>query len=241
MQKKVLLVDDVDLLIELEKTFFWRVEIDLLVARNGLEALQIIKDEHPDLVFLDLHMPVMNGDECCRKVKADPKLRAIPIIMLPHEGNEADLKRCRDAGCDTVVFKPINRHHFVDRARKFLHLTTRAAPRVRTRLSISFGPETRKMLQDYTFNLSTGGIFVESKEIHPVDTPLEVIFTLPELKSGLRCRTRVAWVNTRERIINPLLPPGMGIQFLDISLEEMEVIFAFVKKEFLSQSFFRSR
>jgi uncharacterized protein (TIGR02266 family) len=241
MQKKVLLVDDVDLLIELEKTFFWRVEIDLLIARNGREALQIIRDERPDLVFLDLHMPVMSGDECCRQVKADPKLRSIPVIMLPHEGNEEDLRRCRDAGCDTVVFKPINRHHFVERARKFLHLTTRADPRVRTRLSISFGPGGNEMLPDFTFNLSTGGIFIESKEIHPVDTPLEVIFTLPELRSGLHCRTRVAWVNPPERIANPLLPPGMGIQFLDISLEEMEAIFAFVKKEFLSRSSSRSR
>jgi uncharacterized protein (TIGR02266 family) len=240
MQKKVLLVDDVDLLIELEKTFFWRVEIDLLVARNGREALQIITDEHPDLVFLDLHMPVMSGDECCRRVKANPKLRSIPIIMLPHEGNEEDLQRCRDAGCDTVVFKPINRHHFVERARKFLHLVTRAAPRVRTRLSISFGPGLDEMLQNFTFNLSTGGVFIESKEIIPVDTPLEVIFTLPELKSGLHCHTRVAWVNPQERIVNPLLPPGMGIQFLDISLEEMEAIFAFVKKEFLSRPSFRS-
>ncbi len=241
MQKKVLLVDDVDLLIELEKTFFWRVEIDLLIARNGLEAIQIIRDERPDLVFLDLHMPVMSGDECCRQVKADPKLRSIPVIMLPHEGNEEDLRRCRDAGCDTGVFKPINRHHFVERARKFLHLTARADLRVRTRLSISFGPGGDEMLQDFTFNLSTGGIFIESKEIHPVNTPLEVIFTLPELRSGLHCRTRVAWVNPPEMIANPLLPPGMGIQFLDISLEEMEAIFAFVKKEFLSRSSSRSR
>ena len=189
MQKKVLLVDDVDLLIELEKTFFWRVEIDLLVARDGLEALQIIKDEHPDLVFLDLHMPVMNGDECCRQVKADPKLRAIPCIMLPPAGNQKDPKRRLHPGRDPGVFKPINRHHFVGRARKFLHLATRAAPRVRTRLSISFGPGGDEMLQDYTFNLSTGGIFIESKEVHPVDTPLEVVFTLPELRSGLHCRT----------------------------------------------------
>lgn len=234
MRKKVLLVDDVDLLLELEKTFFWRVEIDLLLARDGRKALEIIKDEKPNLVFLDLHMPVMSGDVCCRRVKSNPSLRDIPIVMLPHEGNEADLKRCREAGCDTVVFKPINRHHFIAVARKFLHLKCRAAPRVKARLQIHCGSDPDHLLKKFTFNLSTGGVFVETPELQPVDTPLIVAFEVPELKGAISCRARVAWVNRPEDKMKPLLPPGMGIQFLDLSLEDLEAIFAFVKKEFLS-------
>lgn len=241
MRKKVLLVDDVDLLLELEKTFFWRVEIELLVARDGHQALKAIKEHKPDLVFLDLHMPVMDGDECCRRVKADPKLRPIPIVMLPHEGREKDLKRCREAGCDTVVFKPINRHDFIQTARKFLHLKGRAAPRVKARLRISFGPGEKDMLSKFTVNLSTGGVFIETDELHPVGTSLDVIFDLSELKDGLRCKAKVAWVNHPEKITAPLLPGGMGLQFLSLTLEDLEAIFSFVKKEFLSPSSFPSR
>jgi len=235
VRKKVLLVDDVDILIELEKTFFWRVEIELLVARNGREALEIIREHRPDLVFLDLHMPVMDGDECCRLVKGDPKLRSTPIVMLPHEGKEVDLKRCRKAGCDTIVFKPINRHHFIETARTFLHLKCRAAPRVKVRLAISYGPREREMLSKFTVNVSTGGVFVETEEIPAVDTPLDIIFELPDVKGGVRSRARVAWLNRPDRIISPLLPTGMGLEFLDLSLEDLEAIFAFVKKEFLTR------
>ena len=234
MRKKVLLVDDVDLLLELEKTFFWRVEIELLIARDGREALEIIKLEKPDLVFLDLHMPVMNGAECCRLVKSDPGLRSIPVVMLPHEGREKDLRLCREAGCDTIVFKPINRHHFMKTARKFLHLQCRADPRVLARLKIACNAGDEEPLPGFTVNLSTGGTFMGTDSLHAIDTPMTAVIELPELRSGVSCRARVAWVNHPDRIIAPLLPPGMGLQFLDLSLEELEALFAFVKKEFLS-------
>lgn len=235
MRKKVLLVDDVDILIELEKTFFWRVEIELLVARDGTKALEIIREQQPDLVFLDLHMPLMDGDECCRLVKNDQALRSTPVVMLPHEGNEEDLLRCRKAGCDAIVFKPINRFHFVETARKFLHLKSRAAPRVPVKLAISYGPGEHEMLRKFTVNASTGGVFIETTELHPVNTPLDVVFELPDIRDGVRCRARVAWRNEQESPASPLLPHGMGLEFLDISLEDMESIFAFVKKELMTR------
>jgi CheY-like chemotaxis protein/Tfp pilus assembly protein PilZ len=235
MRKKVLLVDDVDILIELEKTFFWRVEIELLVARSGAEAIEIIREQRPNLVFLDLHMPGMDGDECCRLVKKDQELRSIPIVMLPHEGRPLDLQRCRTAGCDAVVFKPINRHHFIETARTFLHLKNRAAPRVKVQLAISYGPGESDMLKKFTVNVSTGGVFVESTELHPLGSPLDVIFELPDIRGGVHCRARVAWRNEPEELSSPLLPTGMGLEFLDLSLEDLEVIFAFVKKEFLAR------
>jgi CheY-like chemotaxis protein len=231
----VLLVDDVDILIELEKTFFWRVEIELLVARNGQEALEIIKAQRPDLVFLDLHMPVMDGDECCRRVKNEQTLRSIPVVMLPHEGKEQDLLRCRKAGCDAVIFKPINRHHFMETARTFLHLKSRAAPRVKIKLAISYGPGPDDMLKKFTVNVSTGGVFVETTELHPLRTPLDIIFELPDVRGGVRCRAQVAWRNELEKPSSPLLPTGMGLEFLNLSLEDLEAIFAFVKSEFLAR------
>jgi uncharacterized protein (TIGR02266 family) len=154
--------------------------------------------------------------------------------MLPHDGKEEDLRLCREAGCDTVVFKPINRHHFVETARKFLHLKCRAAPRVKARLRITYGPDPEDMLLKFTVNVSTGGVFIETSEFHPVDTPLSIIFELPELKDGVRCQARVAWINHHENRMKPLLPPGLGVEFLDLSLEDLEAIFSFVKKEFLT-------
>src|SRR6185369_12372842 len=78
-RKKVLLVDDVHLIIELEKAFLKGLPVDLLIARNGVEALELVNKEHPDLIYMDLNMPVMDGLTCCRALKSNPETMAIPV------------------------------------------------------------------------------------------------------------------------------------------------------------------
>ena len=80
--RRILLADDVELFLKLEATFFNRNEFDLMTARSGNEALRIIQEAEPELVFMDLYMPDMDGDECCRLVKADQRFRHVPIIMV---------------------------------------------------------------------------------------------------------------------------------------------------------------
>ena len=70
-KKKVLLVDDVQLFLEQEKTFFNRNDFELLLARRGSEAIRIIREEKPELVFMDLYMPEADGDRCCHMIKSD--------------------------------------------------------------------------------------------------------------------------------------------------------------------------
>ena len=100
---KVLLADDVQLFLELENSFFSREEVYVRMVRSGREVLEAVAEEMPDLIFLDMFMPEMNGDECCRKLKSDAALRHIPVVMVTTGGREDDLKLCRDAGCDEVV------------------------------------------------------------------------------------------------------------------------------------------
>ena len=119
-RKRILLADDVELFLKLEATFFNRNEFDLMTARSGNEALRIIQEAEPELVFMDLYMPDMDGDECCRLVKADQRFRHIPIVMVTHGGRESDLVRCRQAGCDGIVLKPISRRDFLNTVQKFL-------------------------------------------------------------------------------------------------------------------------
>jgi len=235
-KKKVILVDDVELLIELERTFLRREEVQLFTARDGVEALEIIRRERPDLVFLDAQMPVMDGCECCRKVKDDEELRSIPIVMLTASVAEEDLEKCRASGCDDILVKPINRHFFVEAAGTYLFLTGRAAPRVGTQLSILFGPEGMNKMEKFTVNLSSGGVFIETDEIQPVGTVLELNFTLAGSEKEITCKGRVAWANLHGAKLNPDLPAGMGVEFQGLELGDLEDIFAFVKKEFISPS-----
>ena len=237
MNKKIiLLADDVELFLELEKTFFRREGFDLYIARTGEEACRLAVEHRPDMIFMDLYMPQMNGDEACRKIKENPELRTTPIVMVTHGGKEDDLGRCRDAGCDDIVLKPINRHHFLATARRFLGIVDRAAHRVRARLKIHYHLPLKRLTAIHSANLSTGGVFLETEEVLPPESRVNLEFRLPCRESPVLCQGRVAWVNHPRKIVKAQLPPGMGLQFMDLRLEDLESIRDFVKKECLAPS-----
>lgn len=231
---KVLLADDVQLFVELEKTFFRRQDVTLLVARTGEEAVELVRSERPHLVFMDLFMPKMDGDEACRLIKADPELRFTPVVMVTQGGHESDLARCREAGCDEIVLKPIDRHRFLETAHRFLAIAARSAPRVTAHLQVRFGAADGELLTDYTINLSTGGVFLETSRVLPENSPLWLEFSLPDRSEPIQCRGRVAWTNPEEGPKKPQLPPGMGIQFLDLPMAEMQAIREFMKRHALA-------
>lgn len=235
-KKKILLADDVELFLELEKTFFRRENFDLLIARDGRQAFDLIVAERPDLVFMDLFMPQMNGDECCARVKADPVLRATPIVMVTQGGRQEDLERCQRSGCDGILLKPINRHHFVETARQFLRVEERREPRVTAHLRVLCGTDPQRLLSNYALNISSGGLFLETAEPLLVGTPLELEFILPDQPAPIRCKGRVAWVNEATYPSKPSLPSGMGVQFLDLGLDDLHAIREFIKQECLAPS-----
>jgi uncharacterized protein (TIGR02266 family) len=231
--KKILLVDDVHFFLEQEKTFFHRGQFELLLANSGKEALKIIREERPDLVFMDLYMPDMDGDICCHMIKSDEELRQIPVIMVTKGVNEEDFERSWQSGCDDIVVTPINRHYFLAITKKYLNIRFRATPRFIARLRISYSENPEKLLTDFSINLSTGGVFIETADYLPVDTILNIEFILPENKRTIGCKGRVAWVNHPELLTNPNLPTGMGLQFLDISLDDMNAVRHYIKNEAL--------
>lgn len=232
-KRTILLADDTRFFIELEKTFFRREDFNLISASNGKEALQTVFSIIPDLVFVDLYMPGMNGDELCRVIKADPKTKQIPIVIVTMSGKEDDLERCRQAGCNDIILKPINREHFIETARKYLQVQERTQLRYFARLQIRLGTESGQLLSDYAINLSTGGVFLETTNLMDDNTPLSAEFALPHCNTAIRCKARVAWANHPDLIKNQNLPVGMGIQFLDLNEEGMDAIRSYIREESL--------
>jgi len=93
-----------------------------------------------------------------------------------------------------------------------------------TRIAIFYGPYQKKILTDYSINLSTGGVFIESTMTLPEDTELTVKFKLPVSNNIIVARARVAWVNDPFELKKASLPPGMGLQFLDLPMEDIHTI-----------------
>lgn len=74
---------------------------------NGADAIAAVHEELPALVLMDVQMPVMDGLEATRRLKADPTTRDVPVVALTALGSEGDERRCLDAGCDAYLAKPI--------------------------------------------------------------------------------------------------------------------------------------
>lgn len=125
MSNKILIVDDEDhlrMLIEQALEDLEDEGVDFFTASNGEDALNLIVDEKPDLVFLDVMMPKMNGLEVCRKVKLDLKIDGVSIIILTAKGQELDKKKGEEVGADLYMTKPFDPDKLLDKAREILEL-----------------------------------------------------------------------------------------------------------------------
>ena len=93
-----------------------------MTAENGEQALEIIKSEKPQLVFLDVMMPKMNGMEVCRRVKHELKYDDVFIIVLTAKGQELDRQKGQEVGADIYMTKPFDPEVLLGKAREVLGL-----------------------------------------------------------------------------------------------------------------------
>ena len=119
-QRTVLVVDDEPFICR-SLTFVLRKEnYHVLEARNGEEALAAIRQHKPDLVFLDVMMPKLNGFQVTQQVRSDPTLDSVKIILLTAKGQESDREVGKTAGANDYMTKPFSPTKILDRAREIL-------------------------------------------------------------------------------------------------------------------------
>lgn len=125
MSQKILIVDDeshIRLLLEQTLEELEDEGIELLTASNGREALETIKTEHPQLVFLDVMMPHLNGFDVCSTVKHELNLQDIYIIMLTAKGQEFDKQKGVEVGADLYMTKPFDPDEVLEKSIQILGL-----------------------------------------------------------------------------------------------------------------------
>ncbi|MBI4525353.1 MAG: response regulator [Deltaproteobacteria bacterium] len=118
-KKKILVVDDAefnrDLVVQLLED-----EYEVLIAVDGAEGVKRTEEEKPDLVLMDLGMPVMDGWEATRRIKANGELKHIPIIAVTSHAMVGDEIHAREAGCDDYLPKPIDENELLRKIKNFL-------------------------------------------------------------------------------------------------------------------------
>jgi len=123
MSLKILIVDDESHIRSLIEQSLEELEdngVDFFTAENGEQALEIIKTENPQLVFLDVMMPKMNGMEVCRRVKKELDMEDVYIVLLTAKGQELDRIKGQEVGADVYITKPFSPEALLKKAREVL-------------------------------------------------------------------------------------------------------------------------
>ena len=118
----ILVVDDNQQNLELIQAYLEDIQCRTAAAHDGIEALEMVAQEKPDLILLDVMMPRMSGFEVCRRLKNNPSTDDIPVIMVTALNEFGDIERGIDSGADDFVSKPINRLELLTRIRTMLKL-----------------------------------------------------------------------------------------------------------------------
>ncbi len=121
MAKTVLIVEDNDLNMKLFRDLLEAHGYDTLQTKDGREALQIARDHHPDLIIMDIQLPVVSGLEVTKWIKEDEDIKSIPIVAVTAFAMKGDEEKIREGGCEAYIAKPISVSQFIDTVRRFVN------------------------------------------------------------------------------------------------------------------------
>jgi two-component system cell cycle response regulator len=122
MRNKVLTVDDSKTVRIIVRKAFKPYDCEILEAANGVEGLAVAAKEQPDLILLDVTMPVMDGVEMLTKLKADPQLKGIPVMMLTAEGGRDNVLKIAKIGVRDYIVKPFKEDVLIEKAGRIIEL-----------------------------------------------------------------------------------------------------------------------
>ena len=119
---KILLVDDNLQNLELMQAYLDDLPSRVVTAADGVEAMEAVAREKPDLILLDVMMPRMSGFEVCQKLKANPETREVIIVMVTALNEVPDYERAVESGTDDFLSKPVNKLELLTRVKSLLRV-----------------------------------------------------------------------------------------------------------------------
>lgn len=184
--KTVLLADDSATSVMHLSLLLGRMGLRVVTARDGLEALRLVEKESPDLVLLDLNMPLLDGYSVLRQIRATPSMTRTPVVVVTVEGDDQCRRECDRLGCQGYLTKPVHLAHLHEMVQR--HIAFGTAPRGHLRapydatVTVVVEAQTRIMR---AASLSEGGIYLRSAAPLPLGTRLTVL--LPRTGEPLAC------------------------------------------------------
>ena len=120
MTKSILVVEDQEDNRQILRDLLGASDYEMVEAEKGQEAIDAVAKKKPDLILMDIQLPVMDGYEATRRIKANPDWKSIPIIVVTSYALSGDAEKARAAGCDDYVTKPYSPRQLLAKIREYL-------------------------------------------------------------------------------------------------------------------------
>ncbi len=120
MSQKILVIEDTEDNRQILRDLLGMAGYDMIEAHDGAEGVVKAAEHRPDLILMDIQMPVMDGYEATRRIKANPDLKAIPVIAVTSYALSGDEAKTREAGCDGYIAKPYSPRQMLAKVREIL-------------------------------------------------------------------------------------------------------------------------
>jgi two-component system cell cycle response regulator DivK len=120
MKKRILVVEDQEDNRQILRDLLTNAGFDMIEAENGEDAVASAQESRPDLILMDIQLPILDGYEATRRIKADPDLKSIPIIVVTSYALSGDEDKARLAGCDDYVAKPFSPRQLLAKIKEYV-------------------------------------------------------------------------------------------------------------------------
>lgn len=206
-----------------------RLDYSVYTAKSAEETLEVMKFSTPLLIVTDLTLPHMSGIEFLKKIKEDPKTKALPVIVYTASPDPSLKYLCKDAGCAAFLKKPFDPDELYATVQKATEEKPRSSLRLRTCLSAILGDEHEgtRLPNSCITALSENGMYVTTPNPLRVGTQLPVTLFVGDAKITLQGIVLYSF----EAGKGPLGTSGMGIKFMHVKPEHQTMLSVFIKKE----------
>lgn len=216
-KKKILLVDDNKTTVMYISLLLKRMGFEIIPAENGMEALRMLQLSDPDLVLLDMAMPVLDGLETLKRIRREYTIQSLPVVVVTVDTNQEIVEACVKLGCSGVLAKPVQLDElheilqdciFSPMGRMRKHIRTAYSGKVR----IVCDGAVQELHGD---TLSEGGIYVRTISPYPAGTEMEVTVPMDQEES---IQVAGTVVYTKDRYGDLAKTPlGMAVEFRGLS------------------------
>src|SRR5438128_2964144 len=220
---RILLVDQSRGALLFQETILRRREALVTTALAGSEGLQKARDEQPQLIMFGFDLFDMSAPEFCREIRNDERTRGISLLLVCDRENDQHQDLCLAAGCNDVIFRPLQRNDLDAKITRLTNIPTRRELRTLTRIEVSLEKNGRFLI-GRSLNISATGMLLELDRVLPGEGKLRLHFYLPGESTPMEMEAEVL----RSEFVGTMAK--YGLQFVEVNEEERERIEKFVRR-----------